>query len=91
MESIENNRNMYANSQQLLLRYLPIIDVKPIMVCMVKIMKSKKQILYDGLHLFLKTNGEIPQKLGTVNTRNGNITRVDKLKAVQFKGEWVEL
>jgi len=71
--------------------YLSIFSVKFIIPYVVKIIKRKKQVMYDGLHLFLKQNGEPPQELGTINTRNGNITRIAKLQAVQFKGEWVEV
>jgi len=29
--------------------------------------------------------------LGKINTRTGRLTRVQKLKAVQFTGEWVTI
>lgn len=46
--------------------------------------------MYDGERLFLKRDGQV-QELGTINTRAGNITRIDKLKAVQMKGQWIDV
>ena len=53
---------------------------------------NKKLVLWNGKELFLKfqATGEVIS-LGAINTRNGQLTRVQKLKAVQFTGQWIEI
>ena len=53
---------------------------------------NRKLVLWDGKELFLKIQAtDEVVTLGAINTRNGQLTRVQKLKAVQFTGEWIEL
>lgn len=66
------------------------MNSKLIIIYMVKVNKPKKLVMYDGERLFLKRDGQV-QELGTINTRAGNITRIDKLKAVQMKGQWIDV
>ncbi len=53
---------------------------------------NKKLVLWNGKELFLKfqATGKVIT-LGAINTRNGQLTRVQKLKAVQFTGQWIEI
>ena len=49
-----------------------------------------KYLLWDGSKLYLKSShDEEPIVLGAINTRKGQLTRVQKLKAVQFTNEWI--
>ena len=53
---------------------------------------NRKLVLWDGKELFLKIQAtDEVVTLGAINTRNGQLTRVQKLKAVQFTGQWIEL
>ena len=53
---------------------------------------NKKSILWNGKELFLKFKAtDETILLGAINTRNGQLTRVQKLKAVQFTGQWIEI
>ena len=53
---------------------------------------NKKFILWNGKELFLKfqNNDEIIA-LGAINTRKGGLRKSQKLKAVQFTGQWIEI
>jgi len=53
---------------------------------------NKKAVLWNGKELFLKfqSTGEV-QLLGAINTYKGRLTKSQKLKAVRFTGQWVEL
>ena len=75
------------------LTHSPIIKRKEqVIIKVIQRKNNKKLILWDGKELFLKiqTTDEIVT-LGAINTRNGQLTRVQKLKAVQFTGQWIEI
>jgi hypothetical protein len=50
--------------------------------------KPTKEIKYEDDLLYMKC-GQTVIILGKINTRKGNLTRTQKLKAVQYNGEWV--
>jgi hypothetical protein len=50
----------------------------------------RKTVRFDGFFLYIKENGTI-KTLGKINTRNGGLTKEQKLRAVQFSNEWVEV
>jgi hypothetical protein len=50
--------------------------------------KPEKFIRYYRYKLYLKIDDNITT-LGKINTRNGCLTRQQKLKAVQAEGQWV--
>ena len=52
---------------------------------------NKKLILWDGLWLYLKLPETESQLLGAINTRKGGLRKSQKLKAVQFTGQWIEI
>jgi len=49
-----------------------------------------KVVKYDGQFLWLRVNGK-EQRLGTIAARKGQLTRIQKLKAVANTGQWVEI
>ena len=51
---------------------------------------SKKQIKFDGHNLLLKVDDNV-KVLGNIATHKGQLTRAQKLKAVQFMGQWIEI
>lgn len=50
----------------------------------------EKLVKFDGHNLLLKVDGKV-QMLGGIRTRKGQLTKTQKLKAVQYTGEWVEI
>ena len=55
-----------------------------------KVVTVERFIKYDGTSLWLKINGNT-RDLGFINTRLGNLTHEQKLKAVAGQGEWVRI
>ena len=53
-------------------------------------MLKRKLIKFDGQNLFIKIDNKV-HLLGGITTRKGQLSRVQKLKAVQYTGEWIEL
>jgi len=53
-------------------------------------MPKKKLIKFDGHNLLLKVDGKV-HYLGGIATHKGQLTRAQKLKAVQFTGQWIEI
>ena len=51
---------------------------------------KKKQIMFDGKFLFQKNSNGI-EKLGTITTHKGALTRAQKIQAVANNGEWIEV
>lgn len=49
-----------------------------------------RQIKYENHLLYLKI-GEQTIVLGKINTKQGKLTKSQKLKAVEFKGQWVTI
>lgn len=50
----------------------------------------KRLAKYDGTILWLRVNGE-DHNLGPIETRQGGLTREQKLRAVAGRGEWVKI
>jgi hypothetical protein len=51
---------------------------------------NKRQIKFEGNLLYL-FDGKETIVLGKINTRQGHLTRKQKLLAVQKAGEWAEI
>jgi hypothetical protein len=51
---------------------------------------SKKIIKFQDNYLYIRI-GTKEEKLGTITTRHGQLTRVQKLKAVASAGQWIEV
>jgi len=52
--------------------------------------KKERFVKYDGKTLYLRVNGQ-ERVLGSLLTRYGGLSRYEKLKAVEGKGEWVKI
>jgi len=53
-------------------------------------MPNKKLLKFDGHDLLLKVDGKV-RCLGSITTHKGQLTRAQKLKAVQYTGQWIEI
>jgi len=53
--------------------------------------KVKRYLMWDGLNLYFSYDGAEVRDLGKINTRQGSLTREQKLKAVAHTREWVEI
>ncbi len=53
--------------------------------------KVKRYLMWDGLNLYFHYDEGEVRDLGKINTRQGSLTREQKLKAVAHTREWVEI